>query len=56
MRVDRKVRRKSLRTLLTGRTTLVPAAPAGKIRLMHPTGLTRIAALLVAGAPLKIVE
>jgi len=34
-RFDRKVRRQSLRKLLTGRTPFVPAAPAGKIRLMH---------------------
>src|SRR3970040_677524 len=47
-RVDGKARRQSLRTPLTGRTPFVRAAPAGKIRLMHPTGLIRIAALLVA--------
>ena len=47
-RFDRKVRRQSLRKLLTGRTPFVPAAPAGKIRLMHPYGFTRIAALLAA--------
>jgi hypothetical protein len=37
-----------LRTLLTGPTTFVLAVPARKIRFMHPTGPTRIAALLAA--------
>jgi len=33
---------------MTGHIRFVPAATAGKIRLMHPTGLTRTAALLLA--------
>jgi hypothetical protein len=41
-------RRQSLHTLLTGAGPFVTAALAGKICLMHPAWLTRLAALLAA--------